>query len=225
LNLLSLVMNESAIELLNPAVRDLNKLKEETGNEIEIRQIGIGGKNPNLEKVFSYSLLGDRLSGYEVDESKLGPYERKLREKPSLKIHTIIDFDGVLISPIHLQNKAGFKNMLWLARVAKSSDETTIWTNRFQPAEGKFSKFDWFPFLGKEVSRRITSAMSSQGKVEIKKKKLYGNGDSLAGMSDNSDLIIFIGSSRIDREIVREYIKKGGDLKKLIYFDTGHLIL
>jgi len=221
-------MSESVNEQFNPAIRNFEKLKQDLGGEIKVRRIGSGEKEANLEQVFEQSLLGDRLSGYKLDEDKLSPYEKKLRTKKDLKINTIVDFDGVLVSPIHFQRRVGIKNMLWLARVAKASDKTVIWTNRLQPEEGMLSNYGWFPFLGKRVSRRITETLKTQGdqrNVQVKKKKLDGNGESLVGLTEGSDLTIFIGSGNIDRKIVSEYISRGGDPKKLIYFDTGHLIL
>ena len=146
-------MNESIGEALNPAVRNFKRLEKSVGGEIIVKRIGQGKKDTDLNQVFEQSLLGDRISGYKVVKDKLSDYEKILREKPDLKIHTIVDFDGVLVSPIHLQRRAGLEKMLWLARLAKASDKTTIWTNRIQPEKGRFANYGWFPFLGKKVSK------------------------------------------------------------------------
>ena len=219
-------MSESSFkEISNPATQDYNRLERDCGQQMKMRKIGSGGIKSDLGQVFQQSLLGDRLSGYQVDENSLCQYEKELRSKPDVRIQTIVDFDGVLVSPIHLQKKAGLSNMLWLARVAKASDNTIVWTRRFQPEKGRLSDYALFPFLGKGVSERITNAMKHQGEVNVMSKNANNNGDLLVNLTGNSDLTIFIGSGNLDRKIVNEYLEKGGDPKKLVYFDTGHLIL
>lgn len=211
----------------NPATIQFEKLAERVGDKIKVRRIADGGGNPNLDQIFHQSLLGDRLSGHTVDKNELSTYEKMVRNDPNLNIHTVIDFDGVLVSPAYLQEKAGFENMLWLARVAKASNKTTVWTNRFQPREGRFSKSGQFPFLGTEVSRRIVNIMGEEGSGEILKKNISGsgNGRTLITMSENSDIVIFVGSGTIDRNAVYDYLNNGGNPDKLTYYDTGHLIL
>ena len=50
-------MSESSFkESSNPASQDFNRLERNVGSQIKIRQIGSGGKEPDLGEVFKKSL-------------------------------------------------------------------------------------------------------------------------------------------------------------------------
>ena len=191
---------------------------------IEIRKIAKGEKNPPLEKIFTQSLLGDRRRGITVRGDVLNEYEKAIRNSDP-KILTVIDFDGVLVSPTHLQKNAGVNNMLFLARCAKASDETVIWTNRIQPNKGKFADTGTFPFLGKNLIKRLEDMLNEQGKGKVQKKKLRDNSTELIEMSKGYDYIVFVGSSNIDRKVVKEFAHKDDMPERMVFFDTGHWII
>jgi len=136
-----------------------------------------------------------------------------------------MDFDGVLISPIHLERRVGDKKMLLLARIIKAADEVVIFTNRRIPKEGRFTNSGNFPFFGQGVIDRMIKVFGDKIKFE---KKEWGNDPTkLMEIAQRPmegqpvGLTYAIGSADNDR------VKIGGmrgirNPEKLVYLDTGH---
>ena len=129
--------------------------------------LGNGGK-ANLEKIFQTSLLGLRLKNkVEVDKNALNPYEQSLINQDT-RLLTIIDWDGVMGSPLHTvlkfaQKPASWKRGFgeikklgrvnrgewrWFKKMAQASDYLVVWSSRFLVNEESPLSFIAKPFEG-----------------------------------------------------------------------------
>jgi len=129
--------------------------------------LGNGGK-ANLEKIFQASLLGLRLKNkVEVDKNALNPYEQSLINQDT-RLLTIIDWDGVMGSPLHTvlkfaQKPASWKRGFgeikklgrvnrgewrWFKKMAQASDYLVVWSSRFLVNEESPLSFIAKPFEG-----------------------------------------------------------------------------
>lgn len=155
--------------------------------------LGNGGK-ANLEKIFQASLLGLRLKNkVEVDKNALSPYERSLINQEA-RILTIIDWDGVMGSPLHTvlkfaqkpaSWKGGFGEMKklgrvnlgewrWFKKMAQASDYLVVWSSRFLVDEESPLSFlakpfaapiSYWPFFDKSSLRRLS--LIEPNKIEV----------------------------------------------------------
>jgi len=141
-----------------------NFLEERGGRGVIL---GNGGK-ASLEKIFQTSLLGLRLKNKEeVNQAVLNSYERNLA-KQDARLLTIVDWDGVMGSPLHtvlrfIQEPSswggGFKEMKkmgqvnlrewrWFKKMAQASDYLVVWSSRLLVNEGSPLSFIAKPFEG-----------------------------------------------------------------------------
>ena len=168
--------------------------------------LGNGGK-ADLEKIFQASLLGLRLKNkVEVDKNALSPYERSLINQEA-RILTIVDWDGVMGSPLHTvlkfaQKPASWKGGFgeikklgrvnlgewrWLKKMAQASDYLAVWSSRFLVDEESSLSFftkpfaapiSYWPFFDKSSLRRLT--LIEPNKIEVwPQKPLLGRKTSL----------------------------------------------
>lgn len=180
------------------------KFLEERGGRGVI--LGNGNK-ANLEKIFQESLLGFRLKNkVEVDQTALNHYERSLINQ-DVRLLTIVDWDGVMGSPLHTALKfaqkpalwkGGFEEMKklgrvnlrewhWFKKTAQASDYLVVWSSRFLVDEESPLSFlakpfaapiSYWPFFDKNSLRRL--ALIEPGKIEVwPQKPLLGRKTSL----------------------------------------------
>ncbi len=177
--------------------------------------LGNGGK-ADLEKIFQTSLLGLRPEiKVEVDKNALSPYEQSLINQETISILTIIDWDGVMGSPLHTvlkfaQNpaswKGGFGEMKklgrinreewrWFKKMAQASDRLVVWSSRFLVDEESplsfFAKpfaapISYLPFFDKSSLRRLT--LIKRNKIEVwPQKPLLGRQASLEKIMEETN--------------------------------------
>ena len=129
--------------------------------------MGNGGET-DLGKIFPQSLLGLRLKNkVEVDKNALSPYEQSLINQDA-RLLTIIDWDGVMGSPLHAvlkfaqkptSWKGGFGEIKklgrvnrgewrWFKKMAQASDYLVVWSSRFLVNEESPLSFIAKPFEG-----------------------------------------------------------------------------
>jgi len=168
--------------------------------------LGNGGK-ADLEKIFQTSLLGLRLKNkVEIDKNALRPYERSLANQDA-RLLTIIDWDGVMGSPLHTvlkfaqkpaSWKGGFGEMKklgrvnlgewrWFKKMAQASDYLVVWSSRFLVDEESPLSFlakpfaapiSYWPFFDKSSLYRLT--LIEPNKIEVwPQKPLLGRQASL----------------------------------------------
>lgn len=226
---------DSFVDYLPNVTAEVAEFKTEMARSgIDVVQISHGEKDPHLDELLRQSVLGTRTSQYS-NVYNLSPYEQELvKKEPPAKILLVVDLDGVVVSPGHLQTHAGLLNLLHLARMAKASDKVVIYTGRFLPEKGPLAYSGYFPHLGKKVSDRIIKALSGhnsdEDKVTIVHKPVNADPHQLLDMMNGDidgspiDQLIYAGSSESDREIVRKLSKLSEFInrKRFKYFDTGH---
>jgi len=168
--------------------------------------LGNGGK-ADLGKIFQASLLGLRLKNkVEVDKNALSAYERSLINQDA-RLLTIVDWDGVMGSPLHTvlkfaqkpaSWKGGFEEMkklgqvnleewCWFKKMAQASDYLAIWSSRFLVDEESPLSFlakpfaapiSYWPFFDKSSLRRLS--LIEPNKIEVwPQKPLLGRKTSL----------------------------------------------
>ena len=181
------------LEDFNPALESARKTQEflQTLGATS-RIIGNGNSRPCLEKVLSQSLLGCQIK-IKVEEEVLTSYERSLIDQ-NPQILSIVDWDGIMGSPLHALTKfssspclwskgleglkkagnisrqewAWFKNMIY------ASSHLVVWSSRLTPDENFILRFlakpfsgsiDYFPFLDDSSKARMVG--KRQNKVEV----------------------------------------------------------
>ena len=168
--------------------------------------LGNGGET-DLGKIFQQSLLGLRLKNkVEVDKNALSPYERSLINQDA-RLLTIIDWDGVMGSPLHTvlkfaQKPASWKGGFgeikklgrvnleewrWIKKMARASDYLVVWSSRFLVDEESSLNFfakpfaapiSYWPFFDKSSLRRLI--LIEPNKIEVwPQKPLLGRKTSL----------------------------------------------
>lgn len=155
--------------------------------------LGNGGET-DLGKIFQQSLLGLRLKNkVEVDKNALSPYERSLINQEA-RILTIIDWDGVMGSPLHTvlkfaqkpaSWKGGFgeikklgrvnlREWRWFKKMAQASDYLVVWSSRFLINEESSLSFlakpfegpvSYWPFFNESSLRRLS--LIEPDKIEV----------------------------------------------------------
>ncbi len=155
--------------------------------------LGNGGK-ANLEKIFQASLLGLRLKNkVEVDKNALNPYEQSLINQDT-RLLTIIDWDGVMGSPLHTvlkfaQKPASWKGGFgeikklgrvnrgewrWFKKTAQASDYLVVWSSRLlvndesslcSLAKPFEGPISYWPFFDSSSIRRL--ALLEPNKIEV----------------------------------------------------------
>lgn len=151
--------------ILRPGLTSALRHKESIQNlypNVEYHLFHDGTVGPNLYDIFNYTILGYRrdpdgfqpqlLQGKHAElyreecayrESNFSEDERSGRVPP-VNVISIIDFDGVVVSPIHSivggPTKITLDDMRWLRTVARLSDKCFVWTSRFQMSEGPYTE-------------------------------------------------------------------------------------
>jgi len=163
----------------------------------------------NLNSVFRLSLLGLPL-GQEVDTFSLTPYERSLLNSKENRLLTILDWDGVMDSPIRTlfesiqspafwlkgwpgikeQGKIGREKWRFLKDLAKASSRLVVWTSRCPiNQDSKIGRLINLPFAGGVTYWPFLDNQSLAGiagfgpeKIEVwtRKKPLKENSATLA---------------------------------------------
>jgi hypothetical protein len=197
------------LNTFNPATRQVEGLKQKLSGKIDVRPISRGGKDPHLERVLTQTILGERTASYQTEVGELTKYELSiLHREPPPRVRVILDFDGVLISPIHLERRVGEAKMLLLARIIKAADEVVIFTNRQMPQEGRFASSGNFPFFGRGVMERMRRVFGE--KLEFEKKDWGKDPTKLSEIAlrpigdQPVDMTYLIGSARNDRVKISE---------------------
>jgi hypothetical protein len=211
------------------------------------RIISDGGNNSNLERVFTTSLLGLRIPNIKLDSTEFTSREKDLLSRPNCRILTIVDFDGVLVSPLHAlvnikdNSKVGFQNLRWLARTAKASDLTIIWTSRLYLPEFLLEKsrilrrftrpfrdrIAYFPLIDQTSITNLERL--GKDKLAVEYDKLLTNpGIKLKEFIDKAqpDIVYYIGSSIKDRKLILNFLENNPHhAHRTVFIDTCHLIL
>ncbi len=225
-----MVEDVGILRLISPGVRNmLNSREHLAERSIETRVIGMGGKKVDPADILRNTVLGYRLNDekYAPNEEVLSEYEKSLGD--DAKVLIVMDFDGVMISPIHLERKVGFKKMYVLSRLVKAADKMVVWTNRLMPQKGRLAGSGRFPFMGKNLATRIEDLgrdpQTGITNVEVRAGKSQDGSRVLQKMIDKGDfeMVYFVGSSKLDRGIVEGL--NIADPKKFVYLDTGHYIV
>jgi len=224
------MVEEGLLGVISPGYRNMANAREYlVEKSIETRVIGMGGKKVDPGDILRNTVLGYRLNDekYAPNEKVLSEYEKSLGD--DAKVLIVMDFDGVMISPTHLERKVGFKKMYVLSRLVKAADKMVVWTNRLMPQKGRFAKLGFFPFLGKNIAERLENlgrdAQTGETNVDVRTGKSRFGTQGLQEMIDEGsyDMVYFVGSSKLDREIVKGLNLK--DPEKFVYMDTGHYVI
>ncbi|KUK82755.1 MAG: hypothetical protein XD98_0513, partial [Microgenomates bacterium 39_6] len=154
-------------------------------------------------------------------------------------IHTFCDLDGVALS---FSSKEGvnFPSLLALARIAKASQELTLWSLRlkvgdnFLPALFDQKSLSYFPVINDRSLTRLRSFFSKVapetetyfdfGLGKLAKEGLFPKVDQVLTNPDQE--AVLIGSSIFDRLEMGKLLGKLSKEKRgrLWYFDTGKII-
>ncbi len=218
------------LDWISPGHIDFYRTRESLGQRsIECRKIAEGGANPDLYKIFERSIMGNRLPDktHASNPQYLSEYEKSLLVG-NAKVLVVMDFDGVMVSPVHVQ-KAGFERIFLFTRLVKAADKLVLWTNRLMPDKGKLAQSGTFPFLGANLAKRIEDLGRDQTgstNVEVRGGKSRGGAKELGNIihADDYDMIYIIGSSGFDRKIVTKLAYTTPDPRKVVYMDTCHFL-
>ncbi len=185
-------------EFLNPAICYAEYLKSSLNNcGIRVELIGNGNDYPKL----------DRAVEIIREEAGKGP------------VYSIVDIDGVLISPIHFQKTIGFKALRELGKIIQESDRVTLWTSRLSSKDSPI-----FPYFGETIQNRFKKVFGDKLQIITNKTKLgRKRGETLKEIIENNPNIskfVYLGSSPWDGEAVRECRDS-----RIIFLTTCHLFL
>ncbi|QQG47281.1 MAG: hypothetical protein HY044_04100 [Candidatus Woesebacteria bacterium] len=185
-------------EFLNPAVFYAEHLKSSLAHSgVRVELIGDGISSPKLGRAIEI-----------IKEEKLnGP------------VCSIVDIDGVLISPIHFQKRIGYERLKRLSEIIRESDHTVLWTSRFSLKDSPN-----FPYFGPSIQSRFQKVFGEKLEIITNKKSIgRKRGEALQKILDENPQIskfVYIGSSPWDGEAVRECSDS-----RLIFLTTCHLFL
>lgn len=233
----------------NPAVWEARRFQQqlaELGGCSRI--IGDGSSRPNLEQVFSWSLLGYRLSDYNVDRNVLTPFECRLQTSKNYKLGAVVDYDGVMTSPAHVMwkllraprgwvgglrelkhlGKVPFERWAWLSRVSEAADRAILFTSRFSPTKGApwwlrivtlRGQIGCYPLLGPETMRQLEE-LREREKLGLRTNKPFRARDNtvLNGIVTSCDITYIVGSSHFDRTRALKLVQANPDLAPKVVF-------
>ncbi len=158
----------------------------------------------------------------------------------SQSVYTFCDLDGVALS-FSLRKGAHFDSLLALARIAKASQELTLWSLRPQVADNFLSgiferkSISCLPIISKRSIDRLgeffdrvapeTKINFSFGLDKLAKEGLVPQVGQLLNYSDKE--IVLIGSSLFDRLEMEKLFAQSPQKRqnRLWYFDTGRIFL
>jgi len=196
------------------------------------------------ELVFSQSLLGIKAPPfYKVDDKVLTPKERKLLEENNFGIASIVDFDGILVSPSHNWRKSGeigVKTLLGFKELLQASDSVLIRTSRFFLPDGLLEKGSViqrltrifrqgvyrFPFIDPtlplEFNKEAGNKLAIIHKPLLGKDENYFNSLKILCSFENVIVYCFISSEGDRRESIKFLERFPNLASSIVFFDTAH---
>jgi len=188
----------------------------------------------------------DWLRTKAIDQKNICPVEKlaDILDQPpfttSRSIHTFCDLDGTVLS-FSTKEGANFFSLLALGRIAKSSQELTLWSLRIKTTDnffpGVFDKksLSYPPIINDRSLLRLKKFFStvapqaeinfSLGLKKLAKDGLFPEIDQVLDGSNQE--VVLIGSSVFDRLEMGKLLRKLPKEKRgrLWYFDTGKIVL
>lgn len=237
---------------INPALWDRKKVGaaiEKTG----ARVFSLGdGFNGGLEEILTCSLLGPNELR---ETKNFSPWEQELLKLPreGYRIITICDFDGVFTDPLQgifsgNERTISLRDFRILREILKASDASFLLTSRIDPdlIRERFPFLRWlinrfersgidnFPFfnqsavtkLERRSKNKLAVVIGKSLKVSERTEQIRKIIEKFIDKSDLPFIIYIIGSSIFDRRAVLRLCQNNPQwAQRIVFFDTGHLVL